>query len=100
MKKQTRDFKIKFNFNWLYGITISEIRKDLDYLEELGANIIHIEIEDDYATIDAISNRLETDKEFEERIERTNKQNDLIRVKELEQLKMLKNKYDNDNDNE
>ena len=42
MKKQVKQFDVDFNFDWTYGIKISELRADLDELEKLGAT--HIDI--------------------------------------------------------
>ena len=35
--------KIDFKLDWEYGVSIKQIREDLDKIEELGANCVEIE---------------------------------------------------------
>ena len=71
-KKQIRDFPVPFNFNWEYGVSIKQIREDLDELEKLGVTRIDIQTYekygDSYINIEAFSNREETDLEQQERL--------------------------------
>ncbi|MCK9416002.1 hypothetical protein M0Q97_05015 [Candidatus Dojkabacteria bacterium] len=97
MKKEVRQFKVNYLLEWGYGVEISQIRKDLDELEKLGAT--HVEIEAsvyyDSATleINAISERIETDEEFEQRKKEIEFRQEQIRQNELKQLEQLKSKY-------
>jgi len=94
MEKIVRDFKIDYELDWTYGVEISKIRSDLDAIEKLGAT--HVEIEHgvsydcSYVEIDAIAIRLETDEEYNARIDGINKRQESIKRDELHQLEMLK----------
>ncbi len=97
MKKITRNFKVNYNLDWTYGIEIARLREDLDELEKLGATHIEIEAYNNYdcacVDIDAYANRLETDEEYTERINKENKRKEDIERRELEQLQKLQEKY-------
>lgn len=98
MKKIERNFEIKFDFDWAWGIEISKLKEDLAELERLGAT--HVDIEAnvcyDSATLDieAYCRRVETDEECKERISKENRRKDEQKRRELEQLEKLKAKYD------
>lgn len=98
MEKQVKQFDVKFNFDWGYGVEISKIRADLDELEKLGAT--HIEIEAnvfyDSATlnIEAKCERLETDEEFKKRINEIKQREAITKQRELNELNRLKQKYE------
>jgi hypothetical protein len=96
-EKQLRKFEVNYSVNWTYGIEISKLKEDINELEKLGANYIDIEAYDDYGnayvSITAFNQRLETDEEFSFRIAETNKRNEEIKRRELEQLERLKEKY-------
>ena len=98
MEKEIRNFKINYILDWTYGVEISKIRADLDAIEKLGAT--HVEIEHgisydcSYVEIDAYANRIETDEEFNARIDKINKRQEEIKRRELEQLEKLKSKYE------
>ena len=97
MKKQERDFKIEYSLDWNYGIEISQIKKDIEELEKLGAT--HIDIQHvasydcSYIEIDAVHRRIETDEEFEERKKEVEAQQEKNKRRELKQLAKLKLKY-------
>ena len=97
MEKQKREFKIDYTLDWKYGVEISKIRQDLDAIEKLGATNVLIEsgmsYDVPYTTIEAISDRIETDSEYEERIQLEEKRQEEIRRRDLEQLEKLKSKY-------
>ena len=97
MEKQKREFKIDYTLDWEYGVEISKIRQDLDAIEKLGATNVLIEsgmsYDVPYTTIEAISDRIETDSEYEERIQLEEKRQEEIRRRDLEQLEKLKSKY-------
>tara|TARA_R110002012_G_scaffold154093_2_gene314332 strand:+ start:1050 stop:1349 length:300 start_codon:yes stop_codon:yes gene_type:complete len=97
MEKQERDFKIEYSLDWIYGIKISRIKKDIEELEKLGAT--HIDIEHggsydcSYVEIDAVCRRIETDEEFEKRKKEVEARQEHDTRRELEQLAKLKLKY-------
>lgn len=97
MEKQERDFKIEYSLDWTYGIEISQIKKDIEELEKLGATHIDIEhgvsYECSYVEIDAICRRIETDEEFEKRKKEVEARKERNKQRELEQLAKLKLKY-------
>jgi len=97
MKKQVRNFKVDFNFDWTYGVEISKLREDLDALEKLGVTSIDIEPESsydcDYVGIEAYCNRIETDEEYTERINEQKRREDELKRRDLEQLQRLQEKY-------
>jgi len=97
MEKKIKAFKIK-DLDWGYSIEISRLREDLAEIEKLGATHINIESSVFYdcaeLTIEAISERIETDEEFDYRLNSIKKQEDFLRQKELEKLQELKLKYE------
>jgi hypothetical protein len=98
MEKEIREFKIEYDLDWEYGVEISEIRKDLDDIEKLGAT--HVFIDSDvsydcaYITIEASVERLETDAEFKDRVDSIEKRKQAKINEELFQLEKLKKKYE------
>jgi hypothetical protein len=97
MEKITRNFEVKYSLEWKYGVEISQIKNDIEELEKLGATHVEIDIEyehgDSYIEIKALSNRLETDDEYQQRIDEQNKRQEDMKRRELEQLEKLKSKY-------
>jgi len=99
MERQKDFFNVDYNLdNWKWGFTsISEMRKDLDELEKLGATHIDIDTYESYGCayleIGVKSERFETDEEFELRKAKEIDKDRAIRQKELEQLKKLQDKY-------
>ena len=97
MKKQVKRFKVPFNFCWTYGITIEQLRKDLDELEKSGVKEIEIEAVEDWGStsvkIEAFIEREETDEEFEKRVKEENETKEAIKRRELKELENLKKKY-------
>ena len=93
MKRSQVDFYI----SWAYGIEISQIRKDLDALEALGATHVDIEVNSYYdshsISIEAFAERLETDEEFTLRMEQIAERDNLIKERELAELERLQAKY-------
>ena len=90
MDKREIEVIIDYVFDWSYNTEISQIRKDLDTLEGLGAT--HIEIYSvDYTRLIMNSkyNRLETDEELTTRIDKYKSQEEIQRVKDLEQLRKI-----------
>lgn len=97
MENLKRQFDIDYSLDWEYGATISKMREDLDAIEKLGAT--HVDITTDvsydcaYLTIQALSERLETDEEVKERINEVLRRKAEIERRELETLEELKLKY-------
>jgi len=98
MEKQIRRFKVNFDFDWTYGVEIKKLKEDLETLEKLGVTEIEIEAEDNWGspsvTIEAFTERLETDEEFSERIRMKEQTKKSFEQMELEQYERLKAKYD------
>ena len=94
MEKQIRRFKVNFDFDWTYGVEIKKLKEDLETLEKLGVTEIEIEAEDDSVTIKAFAERLETDEEFNERLDKEKKIKEHLVLTELRELERLKAKYD------
>lgn len=98
MKKQVKKIYVDFNFNWDCGIEISKLRADLDELEKLGATHIDMEANINWdcpeLNIKAKYERLETDQEFEERVNKIKQQEVIRKHIELNELDRLKKKYE------
>jgi hypothetical protein len=87
MEKQKKRHKVySQTFNNI--IEISKLREDLDCIEKLG--VTHIEIDSGYASnyvnVEAFSERIETDEEYDIRITRQKR-------RDLSQLENIKSKY-------
>ena len=97
MEKITRSFKVDFYLEWTYGVKLSKLKEDINELEKLGVTDIEIESVDAFGgstiNIQAFINRLETDEEFNDRINKEQNIKDAIEKRELEQLAKLKLKY-------
>lgn len=98
MKNIEREFPVNYNLDWCFGVEISKIREDLDAIEKLGATHVDIEacMEWDmtYVTLQVIDRRIETDSERDERMANELSRHNQQRDRELEQLKNLKEKYE------
>ena len=98
MEKQTRDFDVNFEIDWMGDTEIKKIREDLDALEALGATHVYLEPKEFYDTLIicsyAFARRVETDEEIQERAAHAKELAEAEREKELEQLAMLKAKYE------
>lgn len=99
MKKEKKEY-ISYYLDWVnVEKSISEIRKDLDILEKEGVTHIEIGTERDWdggfdITIDTFYKRLETDGEYSKRIEKEYLESERFRQNELQQLEILKKKYE------
>ena len=97
MEKRVRRFKVDFNFEWTYGVELKHLKEDLDTLEKLGVTYIEIETEEIFGdvsiTIQAFTNRIETDEEYNERISKEKQHQENIKRRELDELERLKSKY-------
>jgi len=97
MEKQVMRFDVKFDFDWECGVEISKIREDLDALEKLGATHVDIEargnIDYTYMSFGGYVVREETDDEYLDRINKKKARENIIKERELEQLRKLKEKY-------
>ena len=101
-KKQVKNFQLKIDLNWTYGVTIDQLKKDIVELEKLKATTIDIdyyeEYGDNFISIQAYSKREETDLEQQERLNILKVQQEMRKKNELEQLKKLQDKYKNNKD--
>lgn len=97
MEKQERDFKINYPLDWTYGVSIEQLKKDIEEIEKLGATHVNIEhgisYDCSYVDIDVICRRIETDEEFEQRKKEDEAIQERRRQRELKQLAELKAKY-------
>ena len=99
MEKLIRRFEVPFIFDhWTYGVEIKKLKEDLETLEGLGVTHVDIEAEDNYGCayiyIKAIQERVETKKEFEERVGKLKEYEEAQERRELEVYNKLKAKYD------
>jgi hypothetical protein len=98
MERIERDFKIDYSLDWEYGISIEDLRKDLDAIEKLGAN--HVDIQAgiawgvEYVTIEPIARRLETEQECQQRLKEIQDRKNAHIQQEKEELERLKKKYE------
>ena len=96
MNKQIRDFKVNFEIDWRSEIEIIKMKQDLEKLEKLGATHLEInppEYEGSFVQIKAISRRIETDEEYNERIKKMNAENEHQKKMDLYLFEKLKTKY-------
>ena len=97
MKKIMKRSLVDFYLDWTYGVEISKIRKDLDALEAIGATRVDIGLDAGYGdpsiSIEAFSERLETDEEFTLRMAQIAERDNLIKERELAELERLQAKY-------
>jgi hypothetical protein len=97
MEKEKKYVKVPYIFDWDYRIKLTELKKDIEDLENLGVTDIEIECVngpfDSYIEITALCERLETDEEFNfrQKLEEANAK--IIRDNELRQLQYLQEKY-------
>ena len=98
MEKEVRRFTVAHELDWGYGVKISTLREDLDAIEKLGATHVEISASVSYDTAElyiiAEAERIETDGEFNARVEELTKRQERIRQDELTQLAVLKVKYE------
>lgn len=97
MQKQERDFTVQYSLDWTYGVEIAQLKKDVEELEKLGATHVNIEpyteYDSSYVSIEAISRRIETDEECEERVRQITQRLEEQKRRELQELERLKSKY-------
>ena len=99
-KKQKREVSIPIELylDWTYRVTISKLREDLDTLENLGATDVEINATDEWGypsiSIKAFQRRLETDEELQQRVNNETAKETQQRARELETLRILKEKYE------
>lgn len=97
MEKEVREFKVDYRLDWEYSVKIDDIRKDLDAIEKLGATHVLIEsgisYDCSYVTIEAVSEHLESDEEFADRLKEEERFQNEIKQRDLDQLERIKSKY-------
>jgi len=97
MEKQEQEFKLNYTLDWTYGVSIEQLKKDIEELEKIGATHVNIEhgisYDCSYVEIDAICRRIETDEEFEQRKKEFETRQEQYRQRDLRQLADLKAKY-------
>jgi 6-phosphofructokinase len=101
MEKWIKTTQVDFDLDWTDGVKIEKLKEDIATLEELGVTDVDISLEDNYGdcciVIRAYIEQIETDEEFNARIEREKEeekqQYDDVTRRELAELKRLKEKY-------
>jgi len=72
MGKLLRSFKIEHALEWEGVISINQLEEDIIKLKKLGVNSLEIKTYSSfdcaYLSIEAFKNRLETDKEYKDRV--------------------------------
>lgn len=98
MEKITKVEKVNNCLEWTYGVPLSQIKEDIDKLEKQGITHINIEIADNYESqyisIETEIQRLETDGEFDERVNIEKKKLKIIEARELAEFERLKKKFE------
>jgi hypothetical protein len=99
MEKELMMVKVDYTIDWMYGVDIKQVKKDLDAIEELGANYIDVVTHgypNESCDVDFIPmiKRMETDDEFKKRCDELEIRKDNERLMELIMLEHLKNKYE------
>ena len=97
MEKQEIDFKLAYPLDWTCEVEISQLKKDIEELEKLGATHVSVDhgisYDCSYVTIDAICRRIETDEEFEKRKNEYEARQAETKRRELKYLEEIKSKY-------
>lgn len=97
MEKKEIEKEISYYLDWDSSVSLTQVKKDIEELEKLGATHINIEQGDfSYVTIEAIERRLETDEEFNQRKEEQELRQLAQKQEELKILAELKAKYENE----
>lgn len=91
--KQTIKKPVYHHLNWSYGISIEDMRKDLDILEKLGVTGIDIQA-DSYVQYEPYIEREETNEEYEARLKAEKEYAERQRFHDLAILANLKAKYE------
>lgn len=101
MEKMIRNFPIEYNFDWSGENEISKLKAEIAELENLGVTHICIDVEDSdeaysLITFKAKAPRLETDAEYQQRINLEINQKKIkenIKIMEIELYNSIKEKY-------
>ena len=98
MEKQIKNFKVAYELDWEYEVSIEKLEEDIKLMKELGVTSVEIEAEtyydSSYVKIQTYQRREETDEEFEQRVGAVKRREEEIKRRDLEQLERLKNKYE------
>lgn len=97
--KQIINKRVKYDLPWKYElVSIEQIRKDLDTIEKLGATHVEFNVESDYGNyvmdIAPISSVLETDEEYQARMDDIKNRAQKKKDAELAEYNRLKAKYE------
>lgn len=97
-KKRFIQEEVKYVLDWEDSVSVEQVRKDLDSIEKLGAThiIINPNSAHGYATVEfiVVSERMETDEEFSERLKADEYLKTQFEKRERELLEQLKKKYE------
>ena len=98
MEKQVRNFKVDYQLDWEYGVSIEQLEKDVKAMKELGVTEVDIEASVFYdcaeLTIQPLQKRPETDEEYKKRIGEIKYREEERKRRDLEQLARLKEMYE------
>lgn len=99
MEKQTKVEKVDNCLEWTDGVPLSQIKEDIEKLEKQGITHINIELvgyyENQCISIKTEIQRLETEREFDERVNIEKKKLKIIEARELAEFERLKKKFEN-----
>ena len=91
MEKIEISIKVPYYLEWLDGITLEDLKKDIEELEKLGVNYIKTYYgADDVIEMEAYIKRLETDEEFKKRMDEEAIRAENKRLKKEMQVQMTK----------
>lgn len=97
-KKRFIQEEVKYVLDWEDSVSVEQVRKDLDSIEKLGAThiIINPNSAHGYDTVEfiVVSERMETDEEFSERLKADEYLKTQFEKRERELLEQLKKKYE------
>lgn len=81
---------------WFQGVTLTELKENIKTLEELGITYIELNVSELYGNdVTCYKERLETDEEFNKRLELQSIRAEKQKERDLATLKALKEKYEN-----
>ena len=98
MEKQTREFKVDYELDWEYGVSLRQLELDVAVMKEMGVTNVNIDsgisYDCPYIIIEPVQSRIETDKEYKIRVGEIKYRNEEAKRGDLDQLARLKEKYE------
>ena len=93
MEKQTRNFYIQHSCMDWNEESLENIKAEIAELEEKGATHIEIDVGDNACFITPYTLRMETDEEFEERINKEKRMSEWQKTYDIKKYEEIKAKY-------